>query len=258
MAKMTQLTGASSAAALAKLLAQAAPAQDLTKLLADLMASGKAITNASQALSRHNEKLKNSLNAGEIARAISQIPSTRDLAKQIADVSASNEALKTVSQDLSRNSEAVRNSLNAKGIAETLTSLNALGAVSERLTGAMPQVNLRLPGASEFITAALPRTLPDDYLPRSGGSSDEAQGAAGPRNGETDAIELEIVSASDLGRLVRRAREGRHLSQQSFADLAGVGRRFLSELENGKSTLELGKVLKVANAAGISLLARER
>ncbi|WP_292475126.1 type II toxin-antitoxin system Y4mF family antitoxin, partial [Mesorhizobium sp.] len=89
-------------------------------------------------------------------------------------------------------------------------------------------------------------------------SSDDAQGAAAPGHGETDTIELEIVSASDLGRLVRRARERRHLSQQSFADLAGVGRRFLSELENGKSTLELGKVLKVANAAGISLLARER
>ncbi|TIO01800.1 MAG: hypothetical protein E5X93_31925, partial [Mesorhizobium sp.] len=89
MAKTTQLTGATSAADIAKLLAQATSAQDLTKLVADLKASGKAITNASQALSRHNETLKNSLNAGEIARAISQISSTRDLAKQIADVSAS-------------------------------------------------------------------------------------------------------------------------------------------------------------------------
>jgi len=67
-----------------------------------------------------------------------------------------------------------------------------------------------------------------------------------------------IASPADLGRLVRKVRESRRLSQQEFADLAGVGRRFLSELENGKPTLELGKVLKVANAAGISLFARER
>ncbi len=62
----------------------------------------------------------------------------------------------------------------------------------------------------------------------------------------TKGAEAEITtigSPADLGRLVRKVREGRGLSQQEFADLAGVGRRFLSELENGKPTLELGKVL---------------
>jgi HTH-type transcriptional regulator/antitoxin HipB len=44
----------------------------------------------------------------------------------------------------------------------------------------------------------------------------------------------------------------------AFADLVGVGRRFISELENGKATLELGKVLQVASATGIDLLARRR
>jgi y4mF family transcriptional regulator len=67
-----------------------------------------------------------------------------------------------------------------------------------------------------------------------------------------------IASTRDLGHLVREAREERGLSQQAFADLAGVGRRFISELENGKPTLELGKVLQVAAAAGIDVLARRR
>ncbi|QKC79844.1 transcriptional regulator [Mesorhizobium erdmanii] len=67
-----------------------------------------------------------------------------------------------------------------------------------------------------------------------------------------------ITSSADIGRLVREARKRGNFSQQKFADLAGVGRRFLSELENGKPTLELGKVLKVANAAGIVLFARKR
>ncbi|WP_436112671.1 helix-turn-helix transcriptional regulator [Neorhizobium tomejilense] len=58
--------------------------------------------------------------------------------------------------------------------------------------------------------------------------------------------------------MVRHAREERRLTQQAFADLAGVGRRFISELENGKTTLEFDKVLKVARAAGISLFPRDR
>ena len=67
-----------------------------------------------------------------------------------------------------------------------------------------------------------------------------------------------IASAGDLGRLLRAAREERGLSQQAFADLAGVGRRFVSELENGKATLEIDKVLSVAAAAGIDVFARRR
>ena len=67
-----------------------------------------------------------------------------------------------------------------------------------------------------------------------------------------------IQSPGDLGQMVRRARKTRGLSQQEFADLAGVGRRFLSEFENGKPTLEFGKVIKVALAAGITLIGRPR
>ncbi|WP_210328900.1 helix-turn-helix transcriptional regulator [Mesorhizobium amorphae] len=257
MVKRTQSTGASSATDIAKLLAQAGPARDLTKLLTDVT-SGDAFRNAGRALSRHNNMMKNSLNAGEIAKVLSQIPSTQDLAKHIADINAPSEALETASKDLSRRNEAIRNSLNAVGTADALFRVNAPADLTKQLTDAIPQVNLKLPGVSELITAALPRTLPDAYLLRSTNDEDEGAGAASPLPGGTDTLGLEIVSASDIGRLVRRAREVRHLSQQSFADLAGVGRRFLSELENGKPTLELGKVLKVAQAAGISLLARER
>ncbi|MGL4489477.1 MAG: helix-turn-helix transcriptional regulator [Rhizobiaceae bacterium] len=63
-----------------------------------------------------------------------------------------------------------------------------------------------------------------------------------------------IHSISDIGMAVRNARKARNLTQQDFADLAGVGRRFLSELESGKPTLEIGKVLTVAKAAGIQLM----
>lgn len=67
-----------------------------------------------------------------------------------------------------------------------------------------------------------------------------------------------ITSARDLGRFIRKERENRKLSQQEFADLVGVGRRFISELENGKTTLEFDKVLQVASATGIDVSARRR
>jgi y4mF family transcriptional regulator len=65
-----------------------------------------------------------------------------------------------------------------------------------------------------------------------------------------------IDSAFTLGGMIRNAREMRGLSQQKLADKANVGRRLVSELENGKATLEFEKVLKVAAAAGVRLTAR--
>lgn len=70
--------------------------------------------------------------------------------------------------------------------------------------------------------------------------------------------ERKILTPADLGLAIRQSRQSSRLSQQELADLAGVGRRFLSELENGKQSLEFGKVLSVATAAGIDLIAKRR
>lgn len=66
----------------------------------------------------------------------------------------------------------------------------------------------------------------------------------------------DVSSAADIGRIIKSAREERGMSQQSLAEHAGVGRRFLSELENGKPSLEFDKVLSVARALGINFLIR--
>lgn len=67
-----------------------------------------------------------------------------------------------------------------------------------------------------------------------------------------------ITTSKDLGERIKAARKANKHNQQELADLAGVGRRFVSELENGKSSLEFDKVITVAKAAGIDLLARKR
>ena len=67
-----------------------------------------------------------------------------------------------------------------------------------------------------------------------------------------------IAMPSDLGALLKSVRKSKGLTQQEFADLSGVGRRFIAECEAGKPRLEFAKVLQVAAAAGIDIFAMKR
>ncbi len=62
-----------------------------------------------------------------------------------------------------------------------------------------------------------------------------------------------ISSAQDLGRCVRAQRKIQGATQTEFAAMCGVGTRFISELENGKATMELGKVLQVIQCLGLQI-----
>jgi y4mF family transcriptional regulator len=61
------------------------------------------------------------------------------------------------------------------------------------------------------------------------------------------------ISPAEIGRIVRAARRAQGLRQDQLAGAAGVGVRFLSELERGKPTVRLEKVLAVLNALGCRL-----
>lgn len=65
-----------------------------------------------------------------------------------------------------------------------------------------------------------------------------------------------IDAPRQLGLVVRTRRRRDGLTQAALADLSGVGTRFLSDLENGKPTLEIGKVLQVLDCLGVELCAR--
>lgn len=67
-----------------------------------------------------------------------------------------------------------------------------------------------------------------------------------------------ITTPVELGQLIKSSRIAKKLTQQQLADLAGVGRRFIVECEAGKPRLEFAKVLQVAAAAGIDILAIKR
>ncbi len=56
-----------------------------------------------------------------------------------------------------------------------------------------------------------------------------------------------------FGAMIKARRRAQGLRQEQLALATGVGRRFLSELEMGKSTTQLGKALLVAETLGMRL-----
>ena len=71
-----------------------------------------------------------------------------------------------------------------------------------------------------------------------------------------DSGEVRIGSPADLGAAIRRARKAAGLTQGDLALAAGVGVRFLVELEKGKPGCETGRSLTVAKAVGLELVVR--
>ena len=78
------------------------------------------------------------------------------------------------------------------------------------------------------------------------------------KNSDNNLPSGNIVSAEDIGKLVRAHRKAQSATQAEFASLCGVGVRFISDLENGKPTMELGKVLHVLRCLGLELTIHPR
>ena len=64
---------------------------------------------------------------------------------------------------------------------------------------------------------------------------------------------VKIGSASDLGDFIKDFRSSQRLTQGDVSGLANTGNRFIIELENGKETVQLNKVLDVLNVLGLEL-----
>lgn len=62
-----------------------------------------------------------------------------------------------------------------------------------------------------------------------------------------------MIAVVDIGQAVRRSRKALGLRQDELAAAAGVGVRFVVELERGKPTVQLGRTLAVLGALGLDL-----
>lgn len=69
---------------------------------------------------------------------------------------------------------------------------------------------------------------------------------------------INISNMKELGRAIRDRRRELGYTQAFLADYAGVSASFLSELENGKETIQTGKMLEITSLLGMDICLRRR
>lgn len=69
---------------------------------------------------------------------------------------------------------------------------------------------------------------------------------------------MRVTTMAELGSLIREERMRQKLTQTDLAGISGVGITFISQLENGKETVEMGRVIRVLTMLGIDLYAERR
>lgn len=63
-----------------------------------------------------------------------------------------------------------------------------------------------------------------------------------------------IRTCESMGKTIRDLRRSQGLTQAQLAGLSNTGVRFISDLENGKETCHLGKILHVLDTLGIEII----
>ena len=62
-----------------------------------------------------------------------------------------------------------------------------------------------------------------------------------------------LLTPEELGKIVKKERKAMGLTQADLALTSGTGMRFISDLENGKPTCQIGKTLTVLKTLGLRL-----
>ncbi len=69
---------------------------------------------------------------------------------------------------------------------------------------------------------------------------------------------MKITNSKTFGEAVKNRRKQLGYTQKDMSEFMGVSISFLSDLENGKKTIELEKALLVANTLGLDVELNER
>lgn len=69
---------------------------------------------------------------------------------------------------------------------------------------------------------------------------------------------MKITNSKSFGDAVKNRRKKLGYTQKYISEFMGVSISFLSDLENGKKTIELEKALAVANLLGLDIELNER
>lgn len=67
-----------------------------------------------------------------------------------------------------------------------------------------------------------------------------------------------IKDVKELGSIIRAFRKSQQLTLDKVSGITHIGMRFLSELERGKETAEIGKTINIINKLGLELIIQPR
>lgn len=67
-----------------------------------------------------------------------------------------------------------------------------------------------------------------------------------------------IRTPQELGEIIRLYRKNQRLTLEKISGLTYLGMRFISEVERGKETAEIGKVLTLINRLGLEIIIQPR
>ncbi|MBQ6456014.1 MAG: helix-turn-helix transcriptional regulator [Mogibacterium sp.] len=67
-----------------------------------------------------------------------------------------------------------------------------------------------------------------------------------------------VLDTRELGMAIRKRRRELGYTQAFLASYAGVSTSFLSELENGKDTIQVGKMIEVLSLLGMDICLSRR
>ena len=63
----------------------------------------------------------------------------------------------------------------------------------------------------------------------------------------------EQKSTAEIGKLVQNERKRQGITQLQLAGMAGTGIRLISDIENGKETIQVQKLIKVLHTLGLGV-----
>ena len=69
---------------------------------------------------------------------------------------------------------------------------------------------------------------------------------------------MKITDAASLGNVIRSRRKELKYTQGYISEITGLSVSFISDLENGKPTAEIGKTIEVINLLGLDILVEAR
>lgn len=67
-----------------------------------------------------------------------------------------------------------------------------------------------------------------------------------------------VRSVADVGKMVREQRQGLNLRQIDLAGIGNTGNRLIVDIEKGKPTVQLQKVLDILDLLGLEVVVRQK